>query len=81
MKPVLILFSLSLATVSPSLAGSPAFLFAPLNPQHATHLPRYAPVTSGIKRFEVVGPKDWRQMNQAVGPQVSGAQKRDTGIR
>ena len=47
----------------------PAWLVQPADPNSGTRTPRYASVTSGVKRFGVVEPKDWRELNRAVGPQ------------
>ena len=50
-------------------AQTESYLTAPANPNLQPRAPRYAPVTAGVKRFGVVEPKDWRELNQAVGPQ------------
>lgn len=34
----------------------------------------YRSVTSDVRAFQVVGPRDWIQSNQAVGPQGSARQ-------
>ena len=44
-------------------------LLDPADPKRAGKPPHYAPVTSGLKRFGVVEPKDWLTLNRAVGPQ------------
>lgn len=49
-------------------AALPPALTAPANPHLQTRAPRYAPVTADVKRFDVVEPKDWRELNRAVGP-------------
>ncbi len=33
--------------------------------------PGYQSVTSDVRAFQVIGPRDWIQLNQAVGPQGS----------
>ncbi len=55
-------------------APAPSWLVQPADPQLGTRSPGYASVTSGVKRFGVVEPKDWRELNRAVGPQ--GGQNR-----
>ena len=52
---------------------------------------RYGGVLAGIKKYDVVEPKDWRELNRAVGPQSGqgggmegmgmGNGRRDTGGR
>lgn len=51
--------------------GFPSLL-APADPARPEHAPRYAPVTAGLKRFGVVEPKDWMELNRAIGPQTGG---------
>lgn len=53
-------------------AAPPAWLVQPANPSVPVHDPRYTPVTAGVKKFDVVDPKDWRELNREVGPQGSG---------
>ena len=54
----------------------PDYLMAPADPALRVQDPAYAPVTAGVKNFEVTGPKDWIEQNRQVAPQ-SGAS--DTG--
>jgi hypothetical protein len=49
--------------------GFPSLL-APADPARRGPAPHYAPVTAGLKRFGVVEPKDWMELNRAVGPQA-----------
>ncbi|WP_237480259.1 hypothetical protein [Lichenibacterium dinghuense] len=45
-------------------------LLAPADPARGGARLRYVPVTAGLKRFGVVGPKDWVALNRAVGPKA-----------
>lgn len=47
----------------------PQWLVQPADPHVGVAPLRYVSVTSGVKRFDVVEPKDWRELNRAVGPQ------------
>ena len=47
-------------------------LLAPANPARPGPAPRYASVTAGLKRFGIVEPKDWMELNRAVGPRAGG---------
>lgn len=49
----------------------PPWLVQPADPQLGNKSPRYVSVTAGVKKFGVVEPKDWRELNRAVGPQGS----------
>ena len=53
----------SLAACSP-----PAYLLRPADPNLQVRAPRYTNVVAGVKRFDVVDPKDWRELNRAVAP-------------
>lgn len=66
-KFILIGFSGLLAACVPT--APPQWLVQPADPHFGTRSPRYVSVTSGVKRFGVVEPKDWRELNRAVGPQ------------
>lgn len=68
-KP-LIIAGLCLLWAGPLYAQAFPSLLAPANPNRVGRAPRYASVTSGLKRFGIVEPKDWLKLNQAVGPQV-----------
>lgn len=70
----------------------PTYLTAPADPRLQLRSPGYTTVTAGVQKFDVVDPKDWREMNRAVGPQSGqgggategtgvGDRKRDTGGR
>lgn len=69
----------------------PTYLAAPADPRLQVRAPRYATVTGGIQEFRPVDPKDWRELNRAVGPQsgqggategtAAGGGRRDTGGR
>lgn len=47
-------------------------LLDPADPNRVGRPPHYASVTSGLKRFGVVEPKDWLELNRAVGPRTGG---------
>lgn len=47
----------------------PLWLVQPAEPHLGNRSPRYVSVTAGVQRFGVVEPKDWRELNRAVGPQ------------
>jgi hypothetical protein len=80
-----------LFVVSSASAQTASFLSAPADPNQPTRALRYVPVTEGIKKFDVVEPKDWRELNRAVGPKSGsngtmggmsmGGGKRDTGAK
>ena len=46
----------------------PAYLVQPADPRLAVRAPRYTNVVAGVKRYNVVDPKDWRELNRAVTP-------------
>ena len=46
----------------------PAYLVQPADPRLAVRAPRYTNVVAGVKRYDVVDPKDWRELNRAVTP-------------
>jgi hypothetical protein len=46
----------------------PAYLIRPADPEITVRAPRYTNVIAGVKRFDVVDPKDWRALNRAVMP-------------
>lgn len=56
----------SLAACVP--AAPPAWLVQPADPALGIRAPRYATVTSGVQRFDVVEPSDWRELNRQVAP-------------
>ena len=47
----------------------PEWLVQPADPHLGARSARYVNVTSGVRKFGVVEPKDWRELNRAVGPQ------------
>lgn len=66
--------ALVLLSSSVTLAAEATWLLQPADPTLGLRAPRYSDVTAGVKRFGVVEPKDWRELNRAVGPQPgSGA--------
>ncbi|GJD54907.1 hypothetical protein [Methylobacterium dankookense] len=62
----LALTALPLAACVPTAA--PHWLVAPADPAAAVRAPRYSAVTAGVARYDVVDPKDWRELNRAVTP-------------
>ena len=46
----------------------PDYLMAPADPALRVRDPAYAPVTAGVKNYEVTGPKDWIEQNRQVAP-------------
>ena len=85
MRMILMLGALALSGISAS-AQSGAFLLAPADPKNHGSGPRYLSVTAGLKRYDVVEPKNWIELNRAVGPQKQGDRavgdgKRDGGKR
>lgn len=45
-----------------------SYLTAPANPRLRVREPVYAPVTAGVKNYEVTGPGDWIEQNRQVAP-------------
>ena len=63
--------SLFLGFIGAGLLGActpPAFLVQPADPNLGVRAPRYTNAVAGVKRFDVVDPKDWRALNRAVAP-------------
>ena len=56
-----------LALSTPARAETDAWLTQPADPSLGTRAPRYAPVTAGVKRFRVVEPQNWLELNRAAG--------------
>lgn len=56
----------------PASAENVSWLTRPADPRLGTRTPRYTSVTAGVKRFGVVEPKNWRELNKAVGPKPGG---------
>ena len=48
----------------------PYHLVAPADPYVGVRGPAYSAVTGGVKRYQVVDPKDWRELNREVTPQA-----------
>ncbi|KMO26971.1 hypothetical protein VQ02_33935 [Methylobacterium variabile] len=66
LRPAVALAALPLAACVPTAA--PDWLVQPANPAVAVRAPRYSAVTAGVARYDVVDPKDWRELNRAVTP-------------
>ena len=62
------LLALAGSTLLSACSDPPTYLEQPANPRIAVRAPRYTTVTAGVKRFDVVDPKDWRELNRAVTP-------------
>ncbi|MCE4224948.1 hypothetical protein HCU64_14390 [Methylobacterium sp. C25] len=64
--------TVALATAWPLAAcvpsASPVWLDRPDDPYVRVRPARYAPVTAGVKRFDVAEPKDWIEQNRRVTP-------------
>jgi predicted phosphoadenosine phosphosulfate sulfurtransferase len=66
------IFSLSAVglTLAACMPAPPqAYLAAPADPSIRVRDPVAVSVTSGVQAYRVVDPKDWRELNRAVGPQ------------
>jgi hypothetical protein len=59
----------------------PTVYVAADDPLRANTRQGYQSVTSGVSAFQVTGPRDWIQSNQAVGPQGSAGQGTAAGAR
>jgi hypothetical protein len=71
-------------TLGGCVATPPHHLVAPADPFIPVRPPAYAAVTTGVKNYEVTGPRDWRELNREVAPGGGeGAENRgvDTTIR
>ena len=66
LRSAVALTALPLAACVPTAA--PDWLVLPADPAVAVRAPRYATVTAGVSRYDVVDPKDWRELNRAVTP-------------
>ncbi|PSC02470.1 hypothetical protein SLNSH_23820 [Alsobacter soli] len=60
----------ALGLLAPLAACAPATpsITAAADPSLGLRQPRYAPVTAGVRGYDVVEPKDWREMNRGVAP-------------
>jgi hypothetical protein len=68
--------SISLATLALGLgacvpSAPPQYLAAPADPSVPGRPPAYTPVMAGMRNYDVVEPKDWRELNRSVGPQTA----------
>ncbi|AWN42554.1 hypothetical protein [Methylobacterium durans] len=61
-----LLTALPLAACVPT--APPEWLVLPADPALGVRAPRYSAVTAGVQRYDVVDPKDWRELNRAVTP-------------
>jgi hypothetical protein len=48
----------------------PDWLARPADPAVGVRAPRYSAVTAGVQRYDVVDPKDWRELNRQVTPEA-----------
>lgn len=60
---------LALAACVPA---TPPYLSAPADPAVSVRDPAPVAATSGVRTYQVVEPKDWIEMNRAVGPKGNG---------
>lgn len=58
--------ALPLAACTPTAA--PEWLVQPADRATRVRAPRYSAVTAGVQRYDVVDPKDWRELNRQVTP-------------
>jgi hypothetical protein len=56
------------AALLSACSDPPAYLIQPADPRLAVRAPRYTNVVAGVKHYDVVDPKDWRELNRAVTP-------------
>lgn len=68
MHPMTIAILGMLAPLAACSSATPHYLVAPADPAVAIRQPRYAPVGAGVRAYDVVEPKDWREMNRGVVP-------------
>src|SRR5436305_15311307 len=64
LKPAVLAAALPLAACVPTAA--PDWLVLPADPAFPVRPPRYSTATAGVQRFDVVDPKDWRELNRQV---------------
>ena len=69
MTKLLVVGLISLLASACVPTAPPTWLVQPADPARGARSPHYVNVTSGVKNFGVVEPKDWRELNRAVGPQ------------
>jgi len=48
----------------------PRWLVQAADPAIRVRAPRYSAVTAGVQRYDVVDPKDWRELNRQVTPKA-----------
>jgi hypothetical protein len=68
MKTVFLVAALTFG-LSACMPATPHYLIAASDPSIAGRGPRYATVTSGVKDYRPVEPRDWRELNREVSPQ------------
>ncbi len=63
-----------LSTALPLAACTPTapqgWLVQPADRATSGTAPRYSAVTAGVQRYDVVDPKDWRELNRQVTPKA-----------
>lgn len=74
------LVGLSAAVAGCVPAPPPPWLVSAAGPNVAVRPMRYADVTAGVQRFRVVEPKDWRELNRAVGPRGGSTSTSAQGV-
>ena len=50
------------------IPAAPRHLTAPADPTVGVRTPRYTAVTAGVRNYDVVEPRDWRELNRSVAP-------------
>ncbi|WP_046867841.1 hypothetical protein [Microvirga massiliensis] len=70
LKPIsLACLALGLGACMP--AAPPHYLSAPADSSIPGRPLAYAPVMAGVRNYDAVEPKDWRELNRSVGPQTA----------
>ncbi|WP_188517025.1 hypothetical protein [Alsobacter metallidurans] len=68
MNPMTLAILGMLAPLAACSSATPPYLTAPADPTVAIRQPRYAPVGAGVRAYDVVEPKDWRELNRSIAP-------------
>ncbi|MCC2650956.1 MAG: hypothetical protein K0R61_2255 [Microvirga sp.] len=67
MNPIFIVAALA-AALAACVPATPSYLVAAADPAIPSPGPRYATVTAGVKDYQPLGPRDWRELNRQVAP-------------
>ena len=79
MIKVVSMFMLGLSLGACVPMAPPYHLVAPADPKVNVRGPAYSGVTGGVKRYDVVDPKDWRERNREVTPRAGEGEGQGTG--